>query len=214
MITVNRLKGTDNYQFWANSVTLWFTGNGVEDHLTSTESSVTADNCPQWRKHDALLYNILQQSIEPKTLDNFGDYQTCRPLWTQAKNLYTNDVQCLYHVISFVDSLEQPSLELSSFVERMSTLKNELISVLSKVTDSKTYLSNMDQIFMIPTLIKLGTMFDNIGDQILTGSAIPTFDDIFALLLCHSSTATRFRHSEASLDTSTMLAPSNPRGDS
>ena len=29
MTTVNRLKGSDNYQSWANFVTLWFTGNGV-----------------------------------------------------------------------------------------------------------------------------------------------------------------------------------------
>ena len=47
MITVNRLKGSDNYQSLANSVTLWFTGNGVEDHLTSTESSVAANKRPQ-----------------------------------------------------------------------------------------------------------------------------------------------------------------------
>ena len=46
MITVNRLKGSDNYQFGANSVTLWFTGNGVEDHLTSTKSSVEEDKRP------------------------------------------------------------------------------------------------------------------------------------------------------------------------
>ena len=67
MITVNRLKGSDNYQSWANSVTLWFIGNCVEDHLTSRRSSVDADKRSQWQKHDALLYNILQQSIEPKT---------------------------------------------------------------------------------------------------------------------------------------------------
>ena len=80
MIVVNRLKGSDNYQSWANSVTLWFTGNGVKEHLTSTKSSVAADKRPQWQKHDALLCNILQQSIEPKTLNNLGDYQTCQPL--------------------------------------------------------------------------------------------------------------------------------------
>ena len=45
MITVNRLKGSDNYQSWTNSVTLWFTGNGVEDHLTFTEYSVAKDKC-------------------------------------------------------------------------------------------------------------------------------------------------------------------------
>ena len=44
-------------------------------------------------------------------------------------------------------------MKLSSFVRRMSASKNELIFVLPKVTDSKTYLSNMDQIFMILTLI-------------------------------------------------------------
>ena len=59
MIIVNRLQGSDNYQFWVNFVTLWFIGNGVEDHLTSAESSVAADKRPQWRKHDALLCNIL-----------------------------------------------------------------------------------------------------------------------------------------------------------
>ena len=105
-------------------------------------------------------------------------------------------------------------MELFSFVERMSALKNELIYVLLNVIDSKTYLSNMDQIFMILTLIKLGTKFDNIQEQILTSSAIPTFNDFFAQLLHHSSTATRSRHSEASPDTSMMLAPSNPRGNS
>ena len=89
-------------------------------------------------------------------------------------------------------------MKLSSFVRQMFALKNELISVLLKVIDSKTYLSNMDQIFMNLTLIKLGTEFDGIRDQILTGSAIPTFDDIFARLLRHSSTATRSRHFEAS----------------
>ena len=46
MITENRLKGSDNYQLWANSVKLWFTGNGVEDHVTSMKSSVVEDKRP------------------------------------------------------------------------------------------------------------------------------------------------------------------------
>ena len=84
-------------------------------------------------------------------------------------------------------------MELSSFVGRMSALKNELLSILPKVTNAKTYLPNMNQIFMILTLIKLGTEFDNIREHILNGSTIPTFDDIFARLLRHSSIATRSR---------------------
>ena len=96
----------------------------------------------------------------------------------------------------------------------MSALKNKLIFVLPKVNDAKTYLSDMDQIFMILTLIKLGIEFDNIWEQIPNGSAIPTFDDIFVRLLRHSSTATRSRHSEVSNEISVMLALSLHRGDS
>ena len=105
-------------------------------------------------------------------------------------------------------------MELSSFVGRMFALKNELLSILPKVTDAKTYLSNMDQIFMILTLIKLGIEFDNIREPILTGSTISTFDEIFSRLLYHSSTATRSQLSEVSNETLVMLAPSHPSGDS
>ena len=77
---------------------------------------------------------------------------------------------------------------------------------MPKTTDAKTYLSNMDQIFMIPTLIKLGIKFDNIREQILTGSAVPTFDDIFARLLRYSSIATQSRRSKVPIDTSMMLS--------
>ena len=90
-------------------------------------------------------------------------------------------------------------MELSSFARRMSTLKNEHLSVLPQVTKAMTYLSNMDRIFMILTLIKLGTEFDNIREQILTGSVIMTIDDIFARLLHYSSTMTRSRHFEVSI---------------
>ena len=55
-------------------------------------------------------------------------------------------------------------MALSSFVGRMFALKNELLSVLPKVIDAKIYLSNIDQIFMILTLIKLGTEFANIQE--------------------------------------------------
>ena len=41
-------------------------------------------------------------------------------------------------------------MELSSFVGRMSALKNELLSVLPKVTNAKTYLSSD---LIVPTVI-------------------------------------------------------------
>ena len=67
---------------------------------------------------------------------------------------------------------------------------------------------------MILTLIQLGTKFDNIQEQNITSSPLPTFDDIFALLLCHSSIATQSQASKVSNETSVMLVTSHPRSDS
>ena len=47
---------------------LWFIGNGCEDHLTTADTSIPEDKRTQWKKTDALLCNILRQSIDAKTL--------------------------------------------------------------------------------------------------------------------------------------------------
>ena len=85
---------------------LWFIGNGCEDHLTTTDTSIPEDQRPQWQKTDALLCNILQQSIDAKTLYNIRVYKNCYTLWNQVKKLYTNDIQCLYRVISSIANLK------------------------------------------------------------------------------------------------------------
>ena len=43
---------------------LWFIDNGCEDHLTIAKSSIPKDKCTKWKKTDALLCNILRQSID------------------------------------------------------------------------------------------------------------------------------------------------------
>ena len=71
---------------------LWFIGNGCEDHLTTADTSIPEDKRTQWKKTDALLCNILRQSINAKTLYNIRAYKTCYTLWNQVKKLYTNDI--------------------------------------------------------------------------------------------------------------------------
>ena len=84
---------------------LWFIGNGCEDHLTIVDTSIPEDQRPQWHKADALLCNILRQSIDAMTLYNIGAYKTCYTLWNQVKKLYTNDIQRLYRVIASIANL-------------------------------------------------------------------------------------------------------------
>ena len=111
-------------------------------------------------------------------------------LWNQVKKLYTNDIQCLYWVICSITNLKQLDMDISSYGGRMSALKDELISILLKSTNTETFLSKMDRVFMIILLLNLGPNFENIGEQILTGAVIPNFDVAFARLLRHTSTAT------------------------
>ena len=108
---------------------LWFIGNGCEDHLTTADTSIPEDQRAQWRKIDALLCNILRQSIDAKTLYNIEAYKTCYTLWNQGKKLYTNDIQWLYQVISSIVNFKYLSMDISAYGGRMSALKDELASI-------------------------------------------------------------------------------------
>ena len=123
MITLDKLTGSENYQSWADLVDLWFIGNGCEDHLTTTNTSIPKDKRTQWKKTDALLCNILRQSIDAKTLYNIEAYKTCYTIWNQGKKLYTNDIQRLYWVISSIANLKQLGMDISSYGGRMSFAK-------------------------------------------------------------------------------------------
>ena len=47
MITLDKLIVSENYQSWADSVNLWFIGNGCEDHLTTADMSILEDKRTQ-----------------------------------------------------------------------------------------------------------------------------------------------------------------------
>ena len=96
----------------------------------------------------------------------------------------------------------------------MFALEDELISILSKSTKTKTSLSKMDQVFMIILLLNPGPDFENIREQILTGAVIPNFDEALARLPRRTSTATQSMRSEITPDTSVMVSHTLSWGDS
>ena len=46
IITLDKLTGSENYLSWADSMDLWFIGNGCEDHLTIVDTSIPEDQRP------------------------------------------------------------------------------------------------------------------------------------------------------------------------
>ena len=130
MITLDKLTKSENYQSWADSVNLWFIGNGCENHLTTAYTSIPKDKRTQWKKTNALLCNILRKSIDAKTLYNIRAYITCYTLWNKVKKMYTNDIQRLYRVISSIANLKQLGMNISFYGGRTSAFKDKLISIL------------------------------------------------------------------------------------
>ena len=94
-------------------------------------TSILEDKRTQWEKIDALLCNILQQSIDAKILYNIGAYKTCYTLW-KVKKLYTNDIQCHYRVIFSIANLKQLGMDISSYSGQMFALTAELIFMFPK----------------------------------------------------------------------------------
>ena len=81
------------------------------------------------------------------------------------KKLYTNDIQCLYRVISSIANLKQLGMDISAYGGRMSAIKDELASILPKSTNVDTSQSKMDRVFMIILLLNLGPDFENIREK-------------------------------------------------
>ena len=128
--------------------------------------------------------------------------------------MYANDIQRLYRVISSIANLKQLSMDISSYSGQMFVLKDELVSILPKSSNTWTSLSKMDRVFMIILLLNLGPGFENIQEQILTGVVILNFDEALARLLRHTPTTTQSMCSEITLNTSVMVSQSHSQSDS
>ncbi|RVW86922.1 Retrovirus-related Pol polyprotein from transposon TNT 1-94 [Vitis vinifera] len=55
--------------------------------------------------------------------------------WTQAKGLYTNDIQRLYKVASAIVHLSQQDLDLSTYIGQIASLKEEFLTVMPLTPD-------------------------------------------------------------------------------
>ncbi|RVW60653.1 Retrovirus-related Pol polyprotein from transposon TNT 1-94 [Vitis vinifera] len=190
MITSEKLVGSENYLSWSASVELWFMGQGYEDHLVTQEADIPEVDRVQWRKIDAQLCSVLWQSVDPRILLHLQAYKTCFKFWTQAKGLYTNDIQRLYKVASAIVHLSQQDLDLSTYIGQIASLKEQFLTVMPLTPDVGAQQTQLDKFFMVLTLIGLRPDLEPIRDQILGSSSVPSLDDVFARLLRISSTQT------------------------
>ncbi|RVW32653.1 putative mitochondrial protein [Vitis vinifera] len=210
MITSEKLVGSENYLSWSASVELWFMGQGYEDHLVTQEADIPEIDRIQWRKIDAQLCSVLWQSVDPRILLHLQAYKTCFKFWTQAKGLYTNDIQRLYKVTSAIVHISQQDLDLSTYIGQIASLKEQFLTVMPLTPDVGAQQTQLDKFFMVLTLIGLRPDLEPIRDQILGSSSVSSLDDVFARLLRISSTQTL--PSDSASDSSVLVSQTTSRG--
>ncbi|RVX07439.1 Retrovirus-related Pol polyprotein from transposon RE2 [Vitis vinifera] len=210
MITSEKLVGSENYLSWSTSVELWFISQGYEDHLVTQEADIPEVDRVQWRKIDAQLCSVLWQSVDSRILLHLRAYKTCFKFWTQAKGLYTNDIQRLYKVTSAIVHISQQDFDLSTYIGQIASLKEEFLTVMPLTPDVGAQQIQLDKFFMVLTLIGLRPDLEPIRDQILGSSSVPSLDDVFARLLRISSTQTL--PSDSTSDFSVLVSQTTSRG--
>ena len=136
-----------------------------------------------WEKADALLCTLLWQSIDPSLHNIYTNFDTCYELWTQAKSLYTNDVQRLYSVVEKLINLRQQGLTVPDFVGQMSSIKAEFNTLLPVGKTAAEDLAQRDKFFMVCTLAAMSPDLASVRDQILASPTIPTLQEVFSRLL-------------------------------
>ncbi|KAJ9710008.1 hypothetical protein PVL29_001468 [Vitis rotundifolia] len=139
-------------------------GQGYEDHLVTPKDTIPDVDKVQWKKIDEQLCSVLWQSVDPKILHHLRAYKTCFKFWTQAKGLYTNDIQRFYKMVSDIVHVRQQDMDLSTYIGRIASLKEEFLTLMPFTNGVEAQQIQTDKFFMVLTLIDLRLDLESVRD--------------------------------------------------
>ncbi|RDX67284.1 hypothetical protein CR513_53859, partial [Mucuna pruriens] len=115
-----------NYRPWSNS----FLGQGFHDHLEKQDVEIPEENKAAWLKLDYQLCVILWQSMSPELLEILRSFKTNYSLWTNTKDVFSNDVQRLFDSTQKIVSLQQTNQDMVSHIAKAKAATEELKGLL------------------------------------------------------------------------------------
>ena len=110
-----------------------------------------------------------------------------------------NDIQRFYKVVSNIVCVRQQEMDLSTYIGRIASLKEEFLTLMPFT----------DKFFMVLTLIGLRPDLESVRDKILSSTSVPSLDDVFTRLLRLSSTQTL--STDGPSDSSVLASQTNSR---
>ncbi|RDX96836.1 hypothetical protein CR513_20468, partial [Mucuna pruriens] len=119
IITIEKLNWK-NYRAWSDLVEVWFLGQGFHDHLEKQEAEILEENRVSWLKLDYQLCAILWQFVSLELLEILRSFKTCYSFWTNARDVFANDVQRLFDSTQKIVSLQQTNHDMVSHIASQS----------------------------------------------------------------------------------------------
>lgn len=136
-------------------------------------------DCSLWKKADAQLVVLLWHSIDPTLMVYFYNYNTCHAIWTKARDLYSNDVQCLYDAIHNLSTLSMID-NLPSYCSRVQSAIGALKTLI--ISDDQK-IRKLDNVCMVYVLHDLHKEFEFVHNQILMNPSVSTSEEFMGRLL-------------------------------
>ncbi|RDX64294.1 hypothetical protein CR513_57166, partial [Mucuna pruriens] len=163
-----------NYRAWSESVELWFFGQGFHDHLEKQELE---ENRVPWLKLDYQLCVIFLELLEI-----LRSFKTCYSFWTNAKDVFANDVQRLFDLTQKIVSLQQANHDMVSHIAKARVVAEELKGLLVCNSVEETT-KRIDKLLMVLVLRSLHPDYEHVRDQILSSEQIPSMNSLVTRLL-------------------------------
>ncbi|RDX93987.1 hypothetical protein CR513_23673, partial [Mucuna pruriens] len=171
-----------NYRAWLDSVELWFLGQGFHDHLEKQEAEITEENRAPWLKLDYQLCAILWQSVSLELLEILMSFKTCYSFWTNARDVFANDVQRLFDSTQKSISLQQTNHDMVSHIAKGRVAVEELKGLLVCNSVEETT-KRIDKLLIVLILRNLHPDYEHVWDQILSSEHIPSMNSRVTRLL-------------------------------
>jgi hypothetical protein len=184
-LSVEKLNGS-NYDSWSGDIKLWVEGQEYEDHLTKSIDKVPENEKSMWKKIDAQLCSVIKSTLHPDIKPIFRPHVTCESVWSQAKKLYTNDIQRLYgvcHRMMNIIHSKTISGSINSYISALNEFNELLPPAASDPTKKVKERKQRNTFFILLALYGLPPEYSSIRDQILASVDVSDMDIATSILL-------------------------------
>ncbi|RVX13346.1 hypothetical protein CK203_020969 [Vitis vinifera] len=135
--------------------------------------------------------------------ENYLSWSASMELWFMGKG-YED------HLVTPEDAIldvDKQDMDLSTYIGQIASFKEEFLTLMPFTNGAEAQQIQTDKFFMVLTLIGLRPDLESVRDQILASPLVPSLDDVFARLLCLSSTRTLSTDGAIGVEDNVLSAP-------